>query len=142
MIKLTDTQRILLAAACQRTDGSVLPLHPSIKPGGGAAKAVAALLRHKLVEERESTDVTTIRRTDGDLCFGVFINDAGLAAIGVTSSYISRVVRLAFLAPAVTEAILAGRQRAGVTVASLTADRAIAADWQTQVASLLPARVG
>lgn len=59
---------------------------------------------------------------------------------GVTSSYISRVVRLAFLAPAVTEAILAGRQRAGVTVASLTAEGAIAADWQTQSVALLPAR--
>ncbi|WP_298089756.1 recombinase family protein [uncultured Sphingomonas sp.] len=59
---------------------------------------------------------------------------------GVTSSYVSRVVRLAFLAPAVTEAILAGRQRAGVTVASLTAEGAIAADWQAQIAALLPAR--
>jgi hypothetical protein len=50
------------------------------------------------------------------------------------------VLRLAFLAPAVTEAILAGRQRAGVTVASLTAEGAIAADWQTQIATLMPAR--
>ncbi|MES3090622.1 recombinase family protein [Sphingomonas aerolata] len=59
---------------------------------------------------------------------------------GVTNSYVARVLRLAFLAPAVTEAILAGRQRAGVTVASLTAEGAVAADWQTQIATLLPAR--
>lgn len=57
---------------------------------------------------------------------------------GVTRSYVSRVIRLAFLAPAVTEAILAGRQRAGVTVASLTAERGIAADWRVQIATLLP----
>lgn len=59
---------------------------------------------------------------------------------GVTSSYVSRVIRLAFLAPAVTEAILAGRQRAGVTVASLTLEGAIAADWQLQMSAFLPAR--
>jgi hypothetical protein len=39
---------------------------------------------------------------------------------GMAPSYLARVVRLAFLAPATTEAILAGRQRAGVTIASLT----------------------
>ena len=59
---------------------------------------------------------------------------------GVTPSYLSRVVRLAFLAPSVTEAILAGRQRAGVSVASLTPEGAIALDWCAQEAALLPAR--
>lgn len=59
---------------------------------------------------------------------------------GVTSSYMARIVRLAFLAPKVTEAILAGRQRAGVTVASLTVDGGIAPDWHAQTAALLPAR--
>lgn len=59
---------------------------------------------------------------------------------GVTRSYVSRVVRLAFLAPAVTEAILAGRQRAGVTVASLTVEGAILPDWQAQKAAFLPTR--
>ncbi|MCU6455264.1 recombinase family protein [Sphingomonas sp. A2-49] len=57
---------------------------------------------------------------------------------GVTPSYLTRVVRLAFLAPAVTEAILAGRQRVGVTAASLTLGDAIPADWQAQKALLLP----
>ena len=60
------------------------------------------------------------------------------ASEGVTRSYIARVVRLAFLAPAVTEAILAGRQRAGVTVASLTVEGAIAPCWRAQQAALLP----
>ena len=67
------------------------------------------------------------------------INTSALAAQeGVTPSYLSRVVRLAFLAPAVTAAILAGRQRAGVTVASLTLGDPLPIDWQAQKALLLP----
>lgn len=85
MIKLSDTQRILLAAACQRADGSVLPLHASIKPGGGATKAIAALLRQSLVAERETTNPDATHRTEGDLRYGIFINDAGMAAIGVSA---------------------------------------------------------
>ncbi|MBB4152741.1 DNA invertase Pin-like site-specific DNA recombinase [Sphingomonas jinjuensis] len=59
---------------------------------------------------------------------------------GVTSSYISRVVRLAFLAPSVTDAILAGRQRAGVTAASLTLEGEWPSDWNAQAVSFLPAK--
>lgn len=67
------------------------------------------------------------------------INTATLAQQeGVTPSYLARVVRLAFLSPAVTDAILAGRQRAGVTVASLTLGDGIMPDWQAQKAALLP----
>jgi len=80
------------------------------------------------------------RRWWGMLRSGKISTSELAAREGVTSSYVARVLRLAFLAPAVTEAILAGRQRAGVTVASLTAEGAIAADWQTQIATLMPAR--
>ena len=80
------------------------------------------------------------RRWWGMLRSGEISTSELAAREGVTSSYVARVLRLAFLAPAVTEAILAGRQRAGVTVASLTAEGAIAAHWQTQIASLLPAK--
>lgn len=58
---------------------------------------------------------------------------------GVTPSYLTRVVRLAFLAPAVTDAILAGRQRLGVTVGRLTLGEPFPADWQAQKALMLPA---
>jgi len=56
---------------------------------------------------------------------------------GVTPSYLTRVVRLAFLAPAVTDAVLAGRQRMGVTVGRLTLGEPFPADWQAQKALLL-----
>ena len=84
MIKLSDTQRILLAAACQRADGSVLPFHASIKRGGGITKVIAGLVRQALVAERETTDQTAAHRTNGDRRFGVFITEAGMAAIGIS----------------------------------------------------------
>lgn len=86
MTKLSDTQRILLAAACQRADGSVLPFPASIKRGGVITKAIAGLVRQALVVERETTDQAAVYRTDGDLRFGVFITNAGMAAIGVSNN--------------------------------------------------------
>jgi DNA invertase Pin-like site-specific DNA recombinase len=58
---------------------------------------------------------------------------------GVTSSYMTRVVRLAFLAPSITEAILDGRQRAGITAGCLTLAATIPADWREQAATFLTA---
>jgi len=61
------------------------------------------------------TDVTAIARREG-LC----------------TSYVSRIVRLAFLSPAVVEAMLAGRQRDGVDRAMICAPGGVPADWQEQ----------
>jgi len=60
---------------------------------------------------------------------------------GVTASYLTRVLRLAFLAPAVTEAVLAGAQRAGVDAAAMTATGAITAAWAEQKRRFLPDRI-
>jgi DNA invertase Pin-like site-specific DNA recombinase len=57
---------------------------------------------------------------------------------GVSRSYICRVVRLAFLAPSVVEAILSGRARADVDGILLTSTCAVEAAWPLQVARLLP----
>lgn len=51
---------------------------------------------------------------------------------GLTPSYFTRVVRLAFLAPSVVEAILAGTQRASVNGGVLIAPNAIPACWAQQ----------
>jgi DNA invertase Pin-like site-specific DNA recombinase len=56
----------------------------------------------------------------------------------VTATYLTRVVRLAFLSPQVIEAILAGKQRAGVTGKLLTVGAAIDPCWKAQARSLLP----
>jgi site-specific DNA recombinase len=58
----------------------------------------------------------------------------------VTASYMTRVVRLAFLAPAVIEAALAGNLRAGIDAAALLETGAIPELWEEQVAKFLPAR--
>ena len=66
------------------------------------------------------------------------ISAAELAAReGVTPSYLTRIVRLAFLAPAVTDAILKGRQRRSVSVKTLTLEGALPVRWSEQQAMLL-----
>ena len=51
---------------------------------------------------------------------------------GVSVSYIVRVLRLAFLSPAVIEAVLDGRLRAGVDSTALLDIRAIVPSWEEQ----------
>ncbi len=57
---------------------------------------------------------------------------------GVQPAYLTRVLRLAFLAPVVTEAILAGKVRPEVDVVMLTLRGTIEPLWAEQVARLLP----
>lgn len=51
---------------------------------------------------------------------------------GVSVSYVVRVLRIAFLAPAVVDAVLDGRLRAGVDSTALLDIRAVAPDWVKQ----------
>uniref|UniRef100_UPI0015750A29 recombinase family protein n=1 Tax=Sphingomonas bacterium TaxID=1895847 RepID=UPI0015750A29 len=60
-------------------------------------------------------------------------------AEGVMPAYITRVVRLAFLSPAVIEAVLKGSVRAEVNSTTITATDAIPACWQVQARKMLPA---
>lgn len=83
MTRLSDTQRILLSAASQRSNGSLLPLPTTLRPGAGTASAIAALLRHGLAVERETLEVAAARHSESDLHYGVFLTPAGAAAIGV-----------------------------------------------------------
>ncbi len=56
---------------------------------------------------------------------------------GVTCSYLVRIVRLAFLSPKTLEAILNGRQRAGITISKLTVPGAVPACWRMQERSFV-----
>ena len=58
---------------------------------------------------------------------------------GVIKSYVSRIVRLAFLAPDVVEAIIAGTQLAAVDGRTLKATDAVPVEWSEQRRRLLPA---
>jgi predicted ArsR family transcriptional regulator len=76
MTKLSDTQAVILSAASQRDDGSVLPLPETLKIRGGAVDKVLGCLKAKgLIEHRGS------RR--GDSSPPLRITRAGLEAIGI-----------------------------------------------------------
>ena len=63
------------------------------------------------------------------------------AAEQVSPAYVTRVLRLAFLSPQVTEALLKGRLRAGVDTSSLTLAGPLAASWREQAAAMLPVAI-
>jgi hypothetical protein len=85
MTKLTDTQRVILSAASQRTDRLALPLPKSLK-GGAVIKVIRPLIEKGLLEEvdanRKLNDPVWRETGDGH---GVtlIITDAGLEAIAV-----------------------------------------------------------
>jgi site-specific DNA recombinase len=54
----------------------------------------------------------------------------------ITASYATRLVRLAFLAPDIVAAILAGKQPAGLTGSKLMADTRLPLNWRDQRAAL------
>ncbi len=58
--------------------------------------------------------------------------DACANAMGVTDSYFSRIVRLAYLAPDITTAILDGRQPANLTAARLAQTSELPLAWSEQ----------
>jgi hypothetical protein len=80
-VKLTDTQRRLLAAASQRDDGALK--RPSRLPGNAAGKAVAKLLAEGLIEEVQSLGPLPVWRRDGDNAHTLRITRRGRQAIRV-----------------------------------------------------------
>lgn len=79
-IVLSRTQRMLLATADTRTDGSLLPFPPALHLHGGAmARILSALLRRELIEEIEVSEDTATWRRQGRRKVGVVITAAGRA---------------------------------------------------------------
>ncbi len=85
MPKLTDTQFVILSAAAQRPDRTVLPLPKSLKIKGGAVtKTLDGLRRKGLLNEKPAArNATAWRETDGGQRMMLVITDTGLQAIGV-----------------------------------------------------------
>jgi hypothetical protein len=83
-IRLNDLQLMLLSGAAARDSGSLIPLPATYTQDSSAiAKAVAALLRRGLVEELPVTDRSLAWREHDQNMIGLFITNAGRAAIGV-----------------------------------------------------------
>jgi Protein of unknown function (DUF3489) len=85
MTKLSETQSILLLAACQRPDRSALPLPSSLR-GGAAQKVVGALLTRGLLAEAEAKPGTPgWREADDGHGITLVATEAALAALGLES---------------------------------------------------------
>ena len=84
-VKLSDSQLVILSAAAQRTDGSLLPFPQSVSVKGAALGSfVETLFKRKFAEERNVVNGAPEWRRDEDRRpFGLFITNAGLLALGV-----------------------------------------------------------
>jgi hypothetical protein len=83
--QLSDSQLVILAAAAQRDDGSLLPTPQSLTAKGAAlSKVVETLCKRKLVEERRTINgAPEWRRDEDNRPLGLFITTSGLLALGV-----------------------------------------------------------
>jgi hypothetical protein len=78
-VKLTDTQRRLLAAASQRDDRALE--RPSNLTGGAAGKVVAKLVTEGLIEEIQSRGSWPVWRRNGENAHTLRVTKRGLQAI-------------------------------------------------------------
>lgn len=86
-VKLSDTQLVVLSAAAQRPDGSLLPLPDSLATKGAALNRVMIeiLCKRKLAEERPTIKGSPEwRRNEDGHSLGLFITKSGLFALGIT----------------------------------------------------------
>ncbi|MDX9859311.1 MAG: DUF3489 domain-containing protein [Rhodospirillales bacterium] len=83
MTNLSDTQLVILSAACARDDGLVLPLPDRLK-GGAAKTVVESLIAKGLIEEVDAKLCDPVWRETGD-GHGVtlVVTDAALTALGI-----------------------------------------------------------
>jgi site-specific DNA recombinase len=151
------TDRIDIQLALERLP-EVLQ-QPALEPPAGApdgpgngmtlfvpARLARAGLGTKLIVEGEQSaqpDPTLIKlllRAEG---LRTMLLSGGIASIediaqrqGVTSSYVTRLLRLAFLAPDITTAILHGRHSPELTAATLLRHSRLALDWGHQRSAL------
>jgi hypothetical protein len=83
MTKLSDTQLVILSAACSRDDRQLLPL-PSALKGGAANKVVQSLMAKGLVAEVDAgPDDPVWRIGDDDRRTTLRITDAAFAALNL-----------------------------------------------------------
>jgi hypothetical protein len=88
MTKLSDMQLVLLTAAWQRDDGSLLPPPESLGDQATAIrKTIEGLIKKGCATEKEGMTAAQAWRTDGDLTFGVVITEAGLATINPAPNF-------------------------------------------------------
>jgi hypothetical protein len=101
-------------------DGSEIAPTTKPQPDGTLVKALArAWRRQRMLDEGRYSSVSEISE-----------------AKGINKSYVSRILRLALLAPDIVEAILAGRSHQTLMLERLA--RSLPASWEGQRECLLP----
>jgi hypothetical protein len=82
MTKLSDSQLVVLSAACQRPDRNVLPLPANLK-GSAAQKVISSLLAKRLVQEVPAAPGTPVWRKVNSKRLGLIATDAAFHALGI-----------------------------------------------------------
>ena len=91
MAKLTDSQLVILSAASQRADSSVLPLPKSLKLNKASAGMVLqSLLKAKLVTEQSAEPGEPVWREDGETKFTLKITESALKRLNVPAGETSQ----------------------------------------------------
>jgi hypothetical protein len=132
--KLSDAQLVILNAAAQRPDGSLLPLPDSVAARGAALNRVMIeiLCKRKLVEERRTISGAPEWRRDEDRRpLGLFITKAGLLALGIDDAEKTKPAQAAASMPREQKTGAAKPRRKG-TKASPTSPKRRAAPSQSK----------
>ena len=84
MIKFTDTQLVILAAACQRPNRVILPLPETLK-GGAVTKVIDSLTAKGMIEEVDAKPGEPVWRETGDgHSVTLIATDAAFETLGIT----------------------------------------------------------
>ena len=79
--KLSDTQLVILSAACARDDGAVFPITASLK-GGALTKVLQSLLAKGLIEEAAANIGDTVWRDEDEGRLTLRVTAAAHEALG------------------------------------------------------------
>src|SRR5271157_6576596 len=140
MVRLTDTQLVILSAASQREDCGVEPL--ANVQGKAAGKVVAKLVRAGLLEEvRASGSLPVWRRDDESGAVALRITSAGLAVIDAADKAIAAPEESGSGLSSAGEAITS-RKRISVSAQTSARRRHRPGKAKTQTGSLPDSRPG
>jgi len=100
-IQLSDTQAVILSAACARDDGLIFPITAKIK-GGAVGNVCKSLLKRGLIEEIQAVDLNTVWRHDEELgSITLRATPLAYSALGITEDTAETPAEPARTAPAI-----------------------------------------
>ncbi len=127
----------LLGVTADGDDPATLdhPISARIKRSGMAVRLISSNGARAIEHQPDATLIRLVvqsrtwwaRLANGNIDVATLAREEGVSA-----SWMTRVVRLAFLAPEVVEAILAGETKAGICAKDLLASSVVPSDWKDQ----------